>query len=254
MMARPVRPIRFVLNVHNIKSSITGKCFYFEVQSPSIHTARMYFPDARLGLWFSYVVFPVFLAVFCWYLYLAQDYMRHSLTPNLMLLYCQMHEVVSWTFRLSKISPQYSADYCIPVHDRTIEQLKSKIGTTWTTNSLSQLRTHVLLLLLCLAFSSEEKSLGSKQALTELVSLYSVKTSCLPVLRRQFRSPDVCHFLWADFRNISLFSCCGCHRTCCFLVVMLYERGFRLEVREKRTLNTREDSRAFILNLIDVYI
>ena len=39
-----------------------------------------------------------------------------------------------------------------------------------------------------------------------------------------------------------------------FLVVVLYERAFRIEVREKRTSSTREDSRAFILNLIDVYI
>ena len=39
-----------------------------------------------------------------------------------------------------------------------------------------------------------------------------------------------------------------------FLVVMLYERGFRIEVGEKRTSNTREDSREFILNLIVVYI
>ena len=49
-MARPVRPICLVLNLHNIMSSITGKCFYFEVQSPSVHVARKYIPDARLGL------------------------------------------------------------------------------------------------------------------------------------------------------------------------------------------------------------
>ena len=110
IMARPVRPICLVLNLHNIMSSITGKCIYFEVQSPSIHVARKNIPDAGLGLWFSYVVFPVFLAVFCWYLYLAQDYMRHSLTPNLMVLYCQVHREVSWTFRLSRISPEYWED------------------------------------------------------------------------------------------------------------------------------------------------
>ena len=39
-----------------------------------------------------------------------------------------------------------------------------------------------------------------------------------------------------------------------FLLVMLYESGFRIEEREKRTSKTREDSREFILNLIYVYI
>ena len=49
-MARPVRLICLVLNLHNIMSSITGKCFYFEVQFPSIHVARKYIPDAHLVL------------------------------------------------------------------------------------------------------------------------------------------------------------------------------------------------------------